>query len=100
MDLYKQLELDFYKKDKFWELSSDERFEYYKNFLIAALGLLEANPSEKKSKPINEVLSQLALLIIFLTTTDEERDNEIELKWLDKFNKELNISFFTEEGEA
>jgi hypothetical protein len=46
-------------------------------------------------------MTQLALLIVFLTTTDEERDSEIELRWMNKFTKDTELTFVdTCEGQA
>tara|TARA_R100000655_G_scaffold43575_1_gene79960 strand:- start:1308 stop:1616 length:309 start_codon:yes stop_codon:yes gene_type:complete len=97
--MLKELEVDFYNKDDFWKKNQDERYEYFKNFLIAMIGLTEITNDEKMIESYNNVHTQLALLIIFLTTTDDERQEEIELKWLDKFYKDTRVSFFsTHEG--
>ena len=34
------LEIDYYKSSKFWSLSEDERYQYFKNFMIAFLSIL------------------------------------------------------------
>lgn len=95
------LEIDYYKSSKFWSLTEDERYQYFKNFMIALIGSRLKPANEKEAHAFNDVMTQLALLIVFLTTTDEERDGEIELRWMNKFTKDTELTFVdTCEGQA
>tara|TARA_Y100001938_G_C7872641_1_gene321059 strand:- start:84 stop:389 length:306 start_codon:yes stop_codon:yes gene_type:complete len=97
----KGLEIDYYKSKKFWDLTEEQRYEYFKNFMVALLGSRLIPHDEDEKKAFNEVMTQLALLIVFLTTTDQERNSEVELRWMNRFTKETEITFVdTCEGKA
>jgi hypothetical protein len=99
--MFEELELDFYNSSEFWKKDEKERFLYYKNFMVIVYGLSKDAKSEDDKLTFSTLMTQLCLLVIFLLTTDEERQNEIELKWLDRFQKETKMTPFDNvQGEA
>ena len=99
--MLKPLEVDFYNSKDFWDKPQEERYKYFKIFQLAFIGIVDFPKDEDTAKKYNEILTQLAIFVIFLWTKDEERENDIDLDWLDKFQKEAQASpFANKPGEA
>tara|TARA_Y100001951_G_C11183625_1_gene207387 strand:+ start:246 stop:545 length:300 start_codon:yes stop_codon:yes gene_type:complete len=99
--MFKPLEVDFYKSKDFWDKPQEERYKYFKMFNLAFIGMIDFPEDKEVAIKYNDILTQLAIFVIFLCTTDEERENDIELDWLDRFQKEAKASPFADKpGEA
>jgi hypothetical protein len=91
--MFKQLEVDWGNKSKFWDKSEEERYEYFRNASIEFLKVIkkmeEGSDLKDFSSEAMTQLSNVLFFLVFLMTTDEEQGLEIEKVWLGRMKKDL-----------
>jgi len=92
--MIENLEVDWAEPEKFWDKSENERYQYFKNCCISywlLLGDLERDKEWKgKAADAKVVFSNIMFFLCFLMTTADEQINNIGLKWIERFKKEID----------
>ena len=104
MSFLKQLDVDFDSSSKFWEKSEDERYEYFKNTCFQYLMFIRTVESISKDSEVKQnasmIFGNITMLIIYLMTTDEERKNDIDIKWMNKIQEESDNFVFVNPNQT
>jgi len=98
MSFLRQLDVDYESSAKFWDKSEDERYEYFKNTCFQYLMFIKTVESSSADPDMKEnasmIFANISMLIIYLMTTDEERENEVDIKWMNKLQEESDNFVF------
>jgi len=103
----KQLDVNFDSSKDFWEKTTDERYQYFKNACFSQILFLKTLQAETRDEQLCSLaamqFANICTLLVYLMTTDEERESDIEMKWLNKIQKETNQLIMVstqQQGEA
>jgi len=96
--MFKQLEVDWGNKDSFWEKSEEERYQYFRNASIQFLKVIKKMEKDselsKESAETTLEFSNVLFFLVYLMTTKEEQESEIEKIWLERMRKDLESDIF------
>jgi len=99
--MFKQLEVDWGNKDSFWKKTEEERYEYFRNASVQFLKIINIRKKIEKGGMLSEDDTKVALdfsnvifFLVYLMTTDEEQNKEIEKVWLERIKKDLESDIF------
>lgn len=104
MNFLNQLDVDFDSSEKFWEKSEDERYEYFKNTCFQYLMFVKTVQSISDNTDMKEraakIFANVSMLIIYLMTTDKEREDDVDVKWMNRLQEESDNFVFVNSGQT
>jgi len=88
----KALDVDWGNRKEFFEKSEKERYKYFSNCMFHYFGLLQEMKRDKNYdfviEKLFEIFANVSFFLVFLLTTEQEQKDEIELVWINRFQKE------------
>tara|TARA_R100000329_G_C7616771_1_gene219012 strand:+ start:1361 stop:1687 length:327 start_codon:yes stop_codon:yes gene_type:complete len=90
----KTLDVDFDNSSDFWKKSEEERYEYFKNACYSYMIFLKSIDTQTGDMDLKSMaamhFANICTLLVYLMTTDEERETDVETRWFNKITTETD----------